>query len=108
MRRCYEDRGCKERGLLLRCKARGGYGAGAPVQGEKAATLGALLHNPQLVEELEAKGVKVVDAPGDTPEGHVLVLRSHGVTLEVEREIERLGLRFADATCPFVKKKSTT
>ena len=73
-------------------------------RGEKAATLGALLHNPQLVEELEAKGVKVVDAPGDTPEGHVLVLRSHGVTLEVEREIERLGLRFADATCPFVKK----
>ena len=73
-------------------------------RGEKAATLGALLHNPQLVEELEAKGVKVVDAPRDTPEGHVLVLRSHGVTLEVEREIERLGLRFADATCPFVKK----
>ncbi len=62
-------------------------------RGEKAATLGALLHNPQLVEELEAKGVKVVDAPRDTPEGHVLVLRSHGVTLEVEREIERLGAR---------------
>ncbi len=73
-------------------------------RGEKAATLGALLHNPQLVEELESKGVRVVDSPKDTPEGHVLVLRSHGVTLEVEREIERLGLRFADATCPFVKK----
>ncbi len=73
-------------------------------RGEKAATLGALLHNPQLVEELESKGVRVVDSPEDTPEGHVLVLRSHGVTLEVEREIERLGLRFADATCPFVKK----
>lgn len=73
-------------------------------QGKKAATLGALLHNPQLVEQLEARGVLVVDKPSDTPEGCVLVLRSHGVTREVEEEIARLGLEFADATCPFVKK----
>lgn len=73
-------------------------------RGEKAATLGALLHNPQLVEQLEREGVMVVDKPSDTPEGYVLVLRSHGVPLEVEREIGRLRLRFADATCPFVKK----
>lgn len=73
-------------------------------QGKKAATLGALLHNPQLVEQLEARGVRVVEKPSDTPEGYVLVLRSHGVTLEVEEEIARLGLEFADAVCPFVKK----
>ena len=73
-------------------------------EGKKAATLGALLHNPQLVEELESRGVRVVDSPKDTPEGHVLVLRSHGVTAETEKEIGRLGLEFADATCPFVKK----
>ncbi len=73
-------------------------------EGKKAATLGALLHNPQLVEELESRGVKVADTPKDAPKDHVLVLRSHGVTAEVEEEIERLGLEFADATCPFVKK----
>lgn len=73
-------------------------------QGRKAATLGALLHNPQLVEQLEEQGVKVVDKPADTPEGYVLVLRSHGVTAEVEDEIARLGLEVADAACPFVKK----
>ena len=73
-------------------------------EGRKAATLGALLHNPQLVEELESRGVRVVGSPKDTPEGHVLVLRSHGVTAETEEEIGRLGLEFADATCPFVKK----
>lgn len=73
-------------------------------EGKKAATLGALLHNPQLVEELESRGVRVVDSPKDTPEGHVLVLRSHGVTAETEEEIGRLGLEFLDATCPFVKK----
>lgn len=73
-------------------------------QGKKAATLGALLHNPQLVEELEARGVTVVDSPKEVPKGAVLVLRSHGVTREVEEEIARLGLEFQDATCPFVKK----
>ncbi|WP_322173999.1 bifunctional 4-hydroxy-3-methylbut-2-enyl diphosphate reductase/30S ribosomal protein S1 [Acutalibacter caecimuris] len=72
--------------------------------GKKAATLGALLHNPQLVEELAALGVKIAQTPGDVPPGYVLVLRSHGVELAVEEEAARLGLETADATCPFVKK----
>ncbi len=73
-------------------------------QGEQAATLGALLHNPQLVAQLEARGVKAVDSPEDVPPGHVLVIRSHGVPAEVEKDIARLGVPWADATCPFVKK----
>ena len=73
-------------------------------QGKKAATLGALLHNPQLVEDLKSKGVQVVSSPRDTPPGHVLVLRSHGVTVQVEAEARALGLECVDATCPFVKK----
>ncbi len=73
-------------------------------QGKRAVTLGQLLHNPQLVAELEGRGVKPVQSPGEAPPGHVLVLRSHGVTAQVEEEIARLGLETADATCPFVKK----
>ena len=73
-------------------------------EGKKTATLGALLHNPQLVEQLEERGVKVVESPGEVPPGYTLVLRSHGVPAEVEEEISRLGLSFVDATCPFVKK----
>ena len=73
-------------------------------KGKKPVTLGAILHNPQLVEELAAGGVAIVDAPEDTPPGHVLVLRSHGVTAQVEEKARALGLEWADATCPFVKK----
>lgn len=77
---------------------------GLLAQGKKAATLGALLHNPQLVEDLRARGVPIAPSPRDTPPGHVLVLRSHGVAAQVEEEIRALGLEYADATCPFVKK----
>ena len=73
-------------------------------EGKKAATLGALLHNSRLTAQLEARGVKAVASPRDAPPGHVLVVRSHGAPLEAEEEIARLGIPFADATCPFVKK----
>ena len=77
-------------------------------QGKKAATLGEILHNPQLVAQLKQRGVLVVDRPADTPRGYVLLIRSHGVPLQVEREIEELGLEFVDATCPFVKRIHNT
>ncbi len=73
-------------------------------KGEKAATFGPIIHNPRLVRELEEKGVKVVDRPEDTPEGVVLVIRSHGVPRQVMEKIESLKIPFCDATCPFVKK----
>ena len=73
-------------------------------EGEKAATLGPIIHNPQVTEDLASKGVVVVDRPEDTPPGYVLVIRSHGVSREVEETISALGLRCVDATCPFVKK----
>ncbi len=73
-------------------------------QGEKAATLGPIIHNPQIVEDLKSKGVKIVENPGEVPPGCTLVIRSHGVPEKVEKEIEALGIPCVDATCPFVKK----
>lgn len=73
-------------------------------EGKKACTLGPIAHNPQVTGDLREKGVVVVDSPGDAPPGHVLVIRSHGVSREVEEEIERLHLPCVDATCPSVKK----
>ena len=73
-------------------------------EGKKAATLGPIAHNPQVIGDLAARGVVVVGSPGDTPAGHVLVIRSHGVAREVEEEIQRLSLPYVDATCPSVKK----
>ena len=73
-------------------------------EGKKAATLGPIIHNPQVTEDLAARGVAVVASPGETPPGYTLVIRSHGASGEVEEEIATLGLPFVDASCPFVKK----
>ncbi len=72
--------------------------------GERVATLGPIIHNPQVVAELEARGVCTVDDPVQTPPGSVLVIRSHGVPRQVYDRIGELGLRHCDATCPFVAK----
>ncbi len=73
-------------------------------KGENVCTLGPIIHNPQLVEELSQKGVRIVESPDEVFEGETLVIRSHGVERAVlERALER-GLKIADATCPFVAK----
>ncbi len=71
---------------------------------EKVCTLGPIIHNPQLVEELSEKGVRIVESPEEVKEGETLVIRSHGVTKEVYDRAEKLKIKIADATCPFVKK----
>ena len=73
-------------------------------KGEKVYTLGPIIHNPQLVEELENKGVTIIDSVEDAKEKGVIVIRSHGVGAKVEEEILESGMQMADATCPFVKK----
>ena len=73
-------------------------------QGKSVWTLGPIIHNPQTLQELEEKGVRVAADPKDVPSGDTLVIRSHGVARSVLDEINRLGIPCADATCPFVKK----
>ena len=72
--------------------------------GETVATLGPIIHNPQVVDNLAARGVTIVNNPADTPEGATLVIRSHGVPRSTYEAINRLGVKFSDATCPFVAK----
>lgn len=73
-------------------------------KGERVCTLGPIIHNPQLTQELAEKGVRIVDAPGEVKPGEILVIRSHGVPEAVVEEIAAQGLPYADATCPFVGK----
>ncbi|MBP3347248.1 MAG: bifunctional 4-hydroxy-3-methylbut-2-enyl diphosphate reductase/30S ribosomal protein S1 [Clostridia bacterium] len=75
----------------------------AKVGGNKVYTLGPIIHNSFVVEDLAAKGVVSVDNVSDVDEG-VLVIRSHGVGSAVYSEACGKGLRVVDATCPFVKK----
>ncbi len=69
-------------------------------------TLGPIIHNEEVVKDLEEKGVKVLkdeSALESMKEGTVII-RSHGVGKAVYDKIDRLGLHLVDATCPFVKK----
>ncbi len=73
-------------------------------EGKKVATLGPIIHNTEMVNELKSRGVVTVDTPSQTPKGATLVVRSHGVSRDVMDEIESLGIDCCDATCPFVSK----
>lgn len=72
--------------------------------GKRVATLGPIIHNPQLVSELESRGTRIVSSPSEIGEGETLVIRSHGVPRVVTDEVERLKVDYIDATCPFVAK----
>ena len=73
-------------------------------EGKKVCTLGPIIHNPQLVEELSNRGVRIVNSPEEVKENEILVIRSHGVTREVYEQANKKGTQVADATCPFVAK----
>lgn len=66
-------------------------------------TLGPLIHNPQVVDDLSNKGIQVVRDINDIPQG-VIIVRSHGVGPEIFEKARERGLQVIDATCPFVKK----
>jgi 4-hydroxy-3-methylbut-2-enyl diphosphate reductase len=67
-------------------------------------TLGPIIHNPQVVKNLEAKGIHPLDSPKDVDHG-IIIIRSHGVT---RQELSQLNNNPAiiviDATCPFVRR----
>lgn len=66
-------------------------------------TLGPLIHNPQVVKDLEEKGIKYVEKIADVPKGKV-VIRAHGAPSKVIQQAKNNGLEIIDATCPYVKK----
>ncbi|MDD2972193.1 MAG: 4-hydroxy-3-methylbut-2-enyl diphosphate reductase [Lachnospiraceae bacterium] len=69
-------------------------------------TYGPIIHNEEVVKDLERKGVTVVndlDELTDVSSGTVII-RSHGVSANVFHAIEETGLECVDATCPFVKR----
>ena len=73
-------------------------------QGRPVATLGPLIHNPQVVEDLKSKGAITCDSVDDVPDGCEVVIRSHGVGQSVYDKISTRRLAYHDATCPFVTK----
>ncbi len=75
----------------------------------KVYTLGPIIHNPQVVEELRRKGLDIL--PDDLEElqdyylgGSSVVVRSHGIPPQITHFLLQRGARLVDATCPTVKK----
>ncbi len=71
---------------------------------KKVCTLGPIIHNPQLVCELEKRGVRTVENPLDVKADETLVIRSHGVPRSVLADAKNNNVNVVDATCPFVSK----
>ncbi len=69
-------------------------------------TYGPIIHNEEVVAELEAKGVVVIpeDSSLDDYAPGTVIMRSHGVSRAVVESLEAQGMTVVDATCPFVKK----
>ena len=75
-------------------------------KGKKIYTYGPIIHNEEVVKDLEEKGVIVLESEEELQnltEGTVII-RSHGVEKRIQKMIEEKGLECIDATCPFVKR----
>ncbi len=72
--------------------------------GKKVCTLGHIIHNPQVISDLENKGVLCISSPDEAKKGSTVVIRAHGVGKDVEEKLAQSGADVCDATCPFVEK----
>jgi len=70
------------------------------------STYGPLIHNPQVLEILEEKGISAFNETPPQGSGTVLI-RAHGVPPETRIQLEEVGFKVIDATCPRVIKVQT-
>lgn len=73
---------------------------------EPVYTFGPIIHNEQVVKDLESRGVKVIHSEAELKRiaKGTVVIRSHGVPRSVCQAAQEQGHKVVDATCPFVKK----
>jgi (E)-4-hydroxy-3-methyl-but-2-enyl pyrophosphate reductase (IPP and DMAPP forming) len=74
--------------------------------GSNVYTFGPIIHNEEVVSDLNNKGVRVIETPEELktlPKG-TIIIRSHGVSADVQEELSSFGHKIIDATCPYVKK----
>ncbi len=71
-------------------------------------TLGAIVHNTHVVEELAKEGAKLVHSLDEVPDGGTVAITAHGAGEEVYSAIRRRGLRLVDTTCTIVRRAQQT
>lgn len=69
-------------------------------------TYGPIIHNEEVVKDLESKGVKVINSADELRnlKKGIVIIRSHGADKQIYDIIQENGLELVDATCPFVRK----
>ncbi len=73
-------------------------------EGDTVRSLGPLIHNEQEMARLGEHGVTTISEPVQIGRGETAVIRAHGVTPEVQKELEEKAAKVVDATCPFVTR----
>src|ERR1051325_5849614 len=76
----------------------------AIIEGGEIRSLGALIHNAQEMERLESEGVRTINLPAEVDKNTTAVIRGHGVTPQVQKDLEERAAKVIDATCPFVTR----
>ena len=73
---------------------------------EKIYTYGPIIHNEEVIKDMEKKGVEVILSEEELKqiESGIVIIRSHGVPKRICDLLDENGVRYVDATCPFVKK----
>ena len=74
------------------------------IESENTYSYGPLIHNPQVIADLEAKGIRCIEDIGDLKPGTKLIIRSHGVGPQIFESAQNMGLDIVNGTCPFVSK----
>lgn len=72
--------------------------------GDTVRTLGPLIHNEQEMQRLGKFGVSTISEPVQIKRGETAVIRAHGVTPQVQSDLEQTASKVVDATCPFVTR----
>lgn len=70
----------------------------------KVATLGPIIHNQDVVNDMEKHGARIINDVSELNDDEVIVIRSHGVGKAVYDAAAEKGNRLIDATCPFVAR----
>jgi len=65
--------------------------------------LGPIIHNPQVIEKLKEEGISAIEDI-NKPGIKAIIIRTHGIPLDIMKKISTKGYEVIDATCPFVKK----
>ena len=78
-------------------------------QGKKIYTYGPIIHNEEVVKDLESKGVSVIEGENELKAhaNEIVIIRAHGIPKRIYELMDDLNIECIDLTCPFVKRIHT-